>query len=410
MRAGSASTDFQASDDDSIVIVGAGQAGARAAEAMRAAGHKGNIALLGQETHLPYERPQLSKEILLDRASVPASIKERAGWQALGVDIHLGTQVASCNLDRRAVELADGRRIAFDRLVLATGVAARELPQLDGAGIPVRTLRTIEDALFLRNSFLPGARIVLIGGGVIGLEVASAAIKSGCAVTVVEAADSLLSRALPRVVADYLQKRHEDVGVQFRFGVSAQAIADGNLILSDGSRIPADCIVLGIGAEPRVVLGRQLGLDCTGGIRVDTRGCSDAPGVYAIGDVAAQWSEHLQRWVRVETWANAQNQSIAVARSMVGQGPAYSEAPWFWTDQYDINIQVAGDLSGTELVLRGDVRGGRFAVLGLQDCTLCGAVTVNNRKDMAVLRKLATRPVNRADLENPSFDLRKALV
>jgi p-cumate 2,3-dioxygenase ferredoxin reductase subunit len=410
MRADSSAADLHASDDDSIMIVGAGQAGARTAEALRAAGHKGRIALVGEERHLPYERPQLSKEILLDRALVPASIKERAGWQGLDVDLHLGTPVASCSLDRRAVELADGRRIAFDRLVLATGVAARELPQLGGGGIPVRTLRTIEDALFLRGSFRPGARIVLIGGGVIGLEVASAAIKSGCVVTVVEAADSLLSRALPRMVADFLQKRHEDAGVQFRFGVSGQAIADGNLVLSDGSEIPVDCIVVGIGAGPRVALGRMLGLDCNDGIRVDARGRSDAPGVYAIGDVAAQWSEHQQRWARVETWANAQNQSIAVARSMVGQAPAYSEAPWFWTDQYDINLQVAGELSGTELVVRGDVRSGRFAVLGLKDGTLCGAATVNNRKDMAVLRKLATRPVNRADLENPSFDLRKALV
>lgn len=409
MRTDSSAADLHA-DDDAIVIVGAGQAGARAAEALRAAGHKGRIALVGEEAHLPYERPQLSKEVLLDRASLPASIKERTGWQGIDVDLDLGTHVASCNLDRRAVELADGRRIAFNRLVLATGVAARELPQLDGADIPVRTLRTIEDALSLRESFRPGARIVLIGGGVIGLEVASAAIKSGCAVTVVEAAEGLLSRALPRVVADYLQKRHEDAGVQFRFGVSGRATADGHLILSDGSRIPADCIVVGIGAEPRVVLGRQLGLDCDGGIRVDAWGRSDAPGVYAIGDVAAQWSEHQQRWARVETWANAQNQSIAVARGMVGQGAGYGEAPWFWTDQYDINIQVAGELSGTDLVLRGDVRSGRFAALGLQDGTLCGAVTVNNRKDMAVLRKLATRPVNRADLENPSFDLRKALV
>src|SRR5262249_8219632 len=155
-----------------------------------------------------------------------------------GIDLHLGSQVAACDLGRRLVELADGRRVAFDRLVLATGVAARILPRLDGAGIPVRTLRTIEDALFLRNYCVPGARIVLIGGGVIGLEVAAAAVKSGCVVTVVEAADSLLSRALPSIVASYLQKRHEDVGVQFRFGLSGRAVADGNLSLSDGSRIP----------------------------------------------------------------------------------------------------------------------------------------------------------------------------
>jgi p-cumate 2,3-dioxygenase ferredoxin reductase subunit len=396
--------------DESIVIVGAGQAGARAAEALRAAGHRGKVHLFGEETHLPYERPQLSKEVLLDRASVPVAIKDATAWSSLGVDVGQGARVTGCDLERRAVELADGRRIAFDRLILATGVSARALPHLNDAGVPVRTLRTIEDATFLRGLFMPGARIVLIGGGVIGLEVASAAIQAGCAVTVVEAAASLLSRALPPVVAAYLQKRHEDAGVRFRFGVTGQTIVAGNLILSDGSRVPADCIVVGIGAEPRVELGQQLGLSCDGGIRVDARGNSDAPGVYAIGDVAAQWSSHRQCWMRIETWANAQNQAIAVARCMIGEGAPYNEAPWFWTDQYDINIQVAGDMLGADLVLRGDVESGRFAVLGVRDDTLCGAVTVNNRKDMAVLRKLATRRVHRADLENPLFDLRKALV
>lgn len=409
MGAGPTTSVCPTSADDTVAIVGAGHAGARAAEALRAAGHHGRIYLIGDEAHLPYERPQLSKEILLDRAFVPAFIMQRAAWTRLGVDLHLGSPVVACDLDRRAIEFADGC-ISFDRLILATGVRARALPHLEGAGIPVRKLRTIEDALFLRELFSPGARIVLIGGGVIGLEVASAAIGAGCAVTVVEAAEGLLLRALPPLVASYLQRRHERAGVLFRFGVSGQAVVDGSVILSDGSRIPADCVLVGIGAEPCVELGRQLGLACEDGVRVDEWGRSDVPGVYAIGDVAAQWSAHRQCWMRIETWANAQSQAIAVAGAMVGQGAAYRDVPWFWTDQFDINIQVAGDLAGTDLVLRGDMAQGRFAVAGLKDGILCGSVTVNNRKDMAVLRKLATRPVNRADIENPSFDLRRALV
>ncbi len=396
--------------DDRIVIVGAGQAGARAAEALRAAGHAGEISLVGAEAHPPYERPQLSKEMLLDRTASAALIKERDGWRALGVDLHTGAGVATCDLAMRTLELDDSRRIAFDRLVFATGVAARTAPALDNGAIPVRTLRTIEDARFLREAFTPAARIVLVGGGVIGLETAAAAVKAGCDVTVVEAETTLLSRALPAAVAAFLQRRHEAEGVSFHFGVVATRVDNGCLILSDGSSLPADCIVVGIGGAPRVALGTQIGLECADGLRVDAYGRTDAPDVFAIGDVAAQWSEQRRRWGRIETWANAQNQAIAVARCMVGQDAPYRDAPWFWTDQYDINVQVAGDLAGADLVMRGDVASGRFAVLGVQEGVLRGAVTVNNRKDMAVLRKLATRRVNRADLENPSFDLRKALV
>lgn len=399
-----------ASAEDRVAIVGAGQAGARAAEALRAGGHLGQIFLIGEEPHAPYERPQLSKEILLDAAATPATIKDRVGWAALGVDLRTGSRVAGCDLNARTLELEEGGKFAFDRLVLATGVAPRMAGALEGSGVPVRTLRTIEDALLLRGVFRPGARIVLIGGGVIGLETAAAAAKVGCSVTVVEAATTLLSRALPPVVASFLQRRHEAEGVAFLFGVVGIAVEAGALVLSDGSRLPADCIVVGIGGEPRVSLAEQVGLDCAEGIRVDAYGRTDAPGVFAVGDVASQWNEQRGRWGRVETWANAQNQAIAVARSMVGQDVPYCDAPWFWTDQYDVNIQVAGELIGADLVVRGDIASGRFSVLGLQDGVLCGAITVNNRKDMAVLRKLATRRVNRADLENPSFDLRKALV
>ncbi len=400
----------ESSATDRVAIVGAGQAGARAAEALRAAGHQGEIHLLGEEPHLPYERPQLSKEILLDAGSAPASIKDRNAWEALGVRLQTGVRVAGCDLGARRLDFETGGGLAFDRLVIATGVAARTAPELGKSGVPVRTLRTIEDALALREAFRPGARIVLIGGGVIGLEAAAAAARAGCAVTVVETAATLLSRALPVDVAAFLQKRHEAEGVAFRFGTVATAVEAGALILSDGSRLAADCIVVGIGGEPRVALGMQIGLDSAGGLRVDAYGRTDAPNVFAIGDVAAQWSEQRNCWARVETWANAQNQAIATARSMAGQDAPYRDAPWFWTDQYDVNIQVAGDLAGADLVMRGDVASGRFAVLGVQDGILRGAVTVNNRKDMAVLRKLATRRVNRADLENPSFDLRKALV
>lgn len=401
----------EARRDDRIVIVGAGQAGARAAEALRGAGHVGSIVLIGDEPHLPYERPQLSKDFLLKPDANIVAIKDAAAWSSLDVQLQNGAQVVECELETRTLRLADGRAVEFDRLLLTTGTRARRLPALEGGPLPVRTLRTVEDAVYLRKAFVQGTSVVMIGGGVIGLETAAAAIVAGCCVTVVEAAPTLLSRALPEAAGAFLLRRHQGAGVAFRFGVTVERVEQGFAILSDGSRIAADLIVVGVGAEPQIQLASQIGLDAAGGVKVDAYGRTEAPGVFAAGDVAAQWSALRKNWTRVETWANAQNQAIAVGKTLAGEPTAYLDPPWFWSDQYDANLQVVGDMEIGDLVVRGDVLADRFALIALDGAIVRGAVTINRRPDMAALRKFVaqSRPIARADLENPAFDLRKAI-
>lgn len=398
---------------DRIVIVGAGQAGARAAEALRANGHVGAVTVLGAEAHLPYERPQLSKDILLGEGEVPIRfIRDAAAWAALGIDLVTGAAVAECDPQRRVVRLADGRVHSYDRLVLATGTVARRLPGCETGTAPVRYLRTIADARAIRQGLVRDARVVIVGGGVIGLEVAAAAVVAGCRVTIVEAAPTLLSRAFPTAASAFLLRRHRAAGVEFVLGAEpASADADA-VVLGDGHRLAADMIVVGIGAQPSSELACAMGLDAVHGIRVDAFGQTDQEGVFAVGDVTQQWHPHVRRWARVETWANAQNQAIAAAKSLAGVPTAYADPPWFWTDQYADNLQIVGDMAAGDVVARGDVASDAFALIAIDDGIVRGALTVNRRADMAVFRRLAAGGVRlvTGNVEDPSFDLRKTLL
>ncbi len=403
------SSQNQADGRDRIVIVGAGQAGARAAEALRTAGYKGSIALVGDEIHLPYERPQLSKEVLLKPEEPVVLVKTAEAWREIGVDVYVGAKAEAVDVEHRIVRLSDGRELQYDKLLLATGTVARHLPVLEAGPVPVRYLRTIEDAVSLREALIPGAHVVLIGGGVIGLEVAAAAVAAGASVTVIEAGKTLLARALPGVASDFLLQRHRAAGVDFRFGVTVSAVEDGGLVLSDGSRVPASVVVVGIGAEPQTALAVQMGLDGPDGIKVDACGRTPLDGVFAAGDVTLQHCSRTGRWRRVETWANAQNQAIAAAKTMAGIETPYDDPPWFWSDQYDVNLQVVGDMGAGDLISRGDLASDRFTLVAVEDGVVRGGVTVNRRPDMAALRKLVAsgHRVARDDLENPKIDLRK---
>lgn len=395
----------------SIIIAGAGQAGARAAEAMRAAGFTGLVTLIGSEPHLPYERPQLSKQCLLDPGASVTFIKAATAWTDLSVDLLLGAEVSDFDPVARLVTLGDGRVLPCDRLLIATGTRPRRLPALEGGPLPLRYLRTIKDAAAIRAAIDAKSRLAIIGGGVIGLEAAAAAAKGGCAVTVVEAAPGLLTRALPKLASDFLRAQHERHGVEFRVGLTPTGIDAAGVILADGGRISADVVIIGIGVEPETTLAARLGLDAKDGIKVDDRGQTAIREVYAAGDVALQFSPWHARWMRIETWANAQDQAANAARNMIGQDSVYAAPPWFWTDQYDINLQVVGDPVTTDPILRGDPESGRFTLIAQRGDRITGAVVVNTPRDMAALRRLVASgaEVPRADLENPAVDLRRLI-
>jgi p-cumate 2,3-dioxygenase ferredoxin reductase subunit len=368
--------------------------------------------MIGDEPHPPYERPQLSKAMLAARDAAPTYLRAPEEWrQSLDVSLVTATPAVACDADRKVVTTADGCGFAYDRLLLATGTRPRHLAVLKGGGLSTHYLRNIEDAVRFRRRLQPQARIVIVGGGVIGLEAACAAVKHGCMVTVIEAEQRLLTRAFPAIVSDVVAAAHRDRGVEFIFGVTVVGSSSTSVRLSDGREISADEVLVGIGVEPADAMARQIGLPVEGGIAVDRRGQTAAPDVYCAGDAALQWSRCHDRTIRVETWANAQNQAINVAKNMIGQGAEYVDPPWFWSDQYDLNIQVVGDLRDADIIQRGKPDDRRFSVIAMRGGDLVGAICINSAKDMAMLRRLVAQQARVApgDLESPQYDLRRAL-
>src|SRR5437899_2323243 len=290
---------------ENIVIAGAGQAGGRAAEALRAKGFQGAITMLGEELHPPYERPQLSKEMLHAPDTPLTYIKQAGDWDdKLGVRLETGAAVTGCDADRRTVSTADGRSFAFDRLLIATGTRPRRLAAVENCGLDVQYLRNVEDALRFRKSIQHKSRIVIVGGGVIGLEAACAAAAMGCAVTVIESEQRLLARAFPSIVSDLVAARHRSHGIDFIFGTTVSGATTRGVKLRDGREVAADLVLVGIGVESVPTLAESLGLPSAAGIAVDASGRTAAPGVFCAGDAALQWSRCHGRAILDETWAN----------------------------------------------------------------------------------------------------------
>ena len=394
-------------DIKNIVIAGAGQAGATVALGLRRAGFEGGITLIGDESSAPYERPQLSKEMLLqsDRALRP--IKAAEEYSAQSIDLVLGRKVVAVEPGARQVELCDGQRLPYDRLVIAAGVRPRPLPTDADAALPVVYLRTAEDAAALKAHLDGGGSLAIIGGGVIGLEVAAAASALGCKVCVIEAAAAVMSRSIDSVASDYLVRSHRARGIDIRLGVTVVSMDADGLQLSDGSRVDAGLVLAGIGVVPNLDGFRGLGIDDDAGILVDDSGKTAVDHIYATGDIASQPIDG--RVGRVETWANAQNHAMKVVASLLGTA-APAEAPrWFWSDQGPVNVQVVGNACAGRAVLRGDSESDAFSVfrLGDQD-EVIACTTINSPRDMAVARRWVTQKcrVDPARLTDISIALR----
>lgn len=402
----------------SIVIVGAGQAGAVAAASLRQLGYRGGLTLVGQEAHPPYERPPLSKAVLQGTATHAEAAVHPAGFYAEN-DIVLLTETAVAALDpaARTVRLADGRTLPYDRCLLATGGHARELPALPRGRAGVHYIRTLDDALDLRAALRPGVRAAVIGGGFLGLEVASTARELGAKVTVIENGSRLLERALPAIVSDWLAERVRASGVDLRLGGAIAAIGDGPpyaITLADGTQVNADLIVVSIGLAPEVTLARQAGLplDDNGGICVDSQARTADPQVYAAGDCASQPRACLGTAARFESWQNANEQARAAAAAMLGLAPAAEPYPWFWTDQYGCNIQILGlPQPGLRYVCRPQTdpqAAPRVLWIGLRDGVPCHGIAVNAGGDLRQLRVLFERgiPVDPHRLADPAEALK----
>lgn len=322
------------------VIAGAGQAGVHAAVALRDAGFAGDILLLGEEAHPPYERPPLSKAALTAEVEPPPSYFYPATKLAeRRISLRLSTRATALDLAAQRLSLDDGTSLPYDRLLLATGARPRRL------GVPgaewALGLRHLDDARRLRGLLRPGAHVVCIGAGVIGLELASSARQRGCDVLVVEVGQGAMGRSLIPPVARHLETLHRAAGVELRFGCSVRAIEPG-MVRTDAGDIPADVVVAGIGVERNVELATAAGLAEDRGILVDECNRTSAPAVFAAGDATAFWHPGFRERLRLESWKHAQNHGIAAGRAMAGHPRPYRDIPWFWSDQLGVNLQVAG--------------------------------------------------------------------
>lgn len=399
------------------VIVGAGHAGGCAAREMRDAGFTGRIVMIGAEPCLPYERPPLSKDLLqgdFDTDGIlvnPPQFYEDRSIEVLASSVAVGLSPGSA-----MVELSDGRQVAYDRLLLATGASPRRL-RVPGADLPgVHYLRTVADALALRERLEPGAHVVVVGGGLIGLEVAASARTRGAQVTVIEAAGQLMGRVLPEAAAQVVGAIHGERGTEILLGNQVREIGRGSsgrlLVSCDGGDLAADTVVVGIGAEPNVGLALAAGLKVDDGIIVDSACATSAEGIYAAGDATRHHNPFAARWLRLESWQNAQSQARVAARSMCGLAEAYAEVPYIWSQQFDMNLQVAGFFEGAEAsVLRGRYDSGGFIAFYTSQDRLIGAVALNRPRDLRIAQHLIARGIQleQADLEDASVPLKTLL-
>lgn len=377
---------------DAVVVLGAGHAGGRAAMALREAGHAGPITLVGEEPHPPYERPMLSKELLLGTATSPEQIAAAPAYADADVQLLTGRRCVELSRAARRLRFDDGGSLAYDRLVIATGGRPRRLPALEGQAVPVHYLRTLEDALRLRDALAEARHVLIVGGGVIGLEVAAAARQRGCTVTVVEADVRLLGRGVPASVAAWMTALHRDKGIEVHLETTVEPGPDGaGLRLSNGASVAADLVVVGIGIVPNHEFAADAGIADPLGIVVDAAGRSAAEGIYAVGDIAVQSEPGTGRQRRVETWANAEQQSVAVAQAMCGDGEGYAAVPWFWSDQFDVNLQVCGAPEAwQDMVMRGDIAARNGILFQREGETVTGAIGLNRARDMRMVKRLMT--------------------
>jgi len=330
-----------------IVIVGAGLAGARAAVSLREQGYAGPVTLLGAEPHPPYDRPPLSKAFLLrQKTARECALFDCSFFADRAIRLQLAAEVTAIDRRHRHVLCATGEQIEYERLLLTMGAEPR---LISGAGAHlsgIAYLRTLDDAERLAAALLPGHRLVVIGGGFIGLEVAASAIAAGCSVTVIESGPRLLMRAIPEPIAQRVEALHRHAGVRFCFGGQIAGFEGEMAVravrLADGEQILCDSVIVGIGARPRTELAVAAGLEVTDGILVDAQLVTSDPVVYAAGDVCSFTHPLYRRRIRLECWKNADDQARVAAANMMGGTEIYREVPWFWSDQYDTSIQVAG--------------------------------------------------------------------
>lgn len=395
---------------DTIVSIGAGQTAAVAARTLRRRGFDGRIVLIGDENHAPYQRPPLSKEFLAGTESLDSLMLLPPSWREKNhVELLTGTAASRIDTGAGVVELADGRTIAADAVLIATGGRPRTMAVTGPAPERTHYLRTIDDAQRLSTHLRPGTHVALIGGGFVGLEIASTARSLGCEVTVIERAPIPLAHIVGAEMGAVCTRLQRDNGVHVVTGVDVTAVhteqSEVRISLSSGEIVSADVVVIGIGIEPNVEIARASGLAVDNGIVVDVQGRTATPNVFAAGDVASRYSDRAGRHMRVEHFDNASRQGAATANLMLGREGVNDAPHWFWSDQFGVNLQFTGRAEHTEIVTRGNVHDGEFTAFYLDDGIVCGAFALDRGDDIGAARELIGKQCSADRLRDIDIDL-----
>lgn len=380
--------------DGTVVIAGAGQAGGEIATTLRQLKYEGQIKLIGDEPHVPYKRPPLSKAFLAGEVTenelfvTPPSMLEKANIEFIG-----GTAVTRIDRTNKEVWLSDGRQIGYDKLALATGGRARSLslPGSDKANI--FRLRSIADVALIRERAKRDSRVAIVGGGFVGLEVAAIAIKLGLKVTVLESMPRVLARVAAPEISRFFEHVHASAGVDLRVNASIDAFIGGSevmeILLKDGSRIGVDFVIAGIGLAPNAELAQAAGLTVGNGIVVDEFAVTSDPDIVAAGDCTNHPSKFSGGRLRLESVQNAVEQARHAAFSLIGKPKAYNAVPWFWSDQYDLKLQMVGLPNGADrVVVRGDPSSRTFSAFYLRDGVLRAVHSINRPEDFLIGKRL----------------------
>ena len=397
-----------------MVIIGAGHAAGQAAASLRQEKYTGPITIIGDEAHLPYQRPPLSKAYLSGSQEVErVYLRAEKFYQEKEIDLQLSTRATAIDPDAKAVELADGSTIDYDKLLISTGSRPRllNIPGSDLGGI--HYLRTIDDVDGIRADMHEGANLVIVGGGYIGLEVAAVGVEQGLNVHVLEMEDRILQRVTTPTMSKYYDQLHKGRGVQIHTNTGVTGFsgdAKVQKVMCGDTEFAADMVIVGIGIVPNIELAEAAGIICDNGIVVDDHCQTSNPDIYAAGDCTNHPNALLDRRLRLESVPNAMDQARTSASNMLGGDKSYAAIPWFWSDQYELKLQMVGfSADGNREVLRGDMASNQFAVFYLKDNTVVAADTVNSPKEFMLCKQLVGKEADSAVLADSTSDLKSLL-
>ena len=397
-----------------MVIIGAGHAAGQAAASLRQEKYTGPITIIGDEAHVPYQRPPLSKAYLSGAQEVDrVYLRPEKFYQDKDIDLKLSTRATAINADAKTVELEGAAKIEYDKLLISTGSRPRMLsiPGSDLGGI--HYLRTIDDVEGIRAEMREGANLVIVGGGYIGLEVAAVGVEQGLNVNVLEMEDRILQRVTTPTMSDYYNQLHKGRGVNIHTQTAVTGFSGNGKVqkvLCGDSEFDANMVIVGIGIVPNTELAEAAGLTCDNGIVVDDHCQTSNPDIYAAGDCTNHPNALLDRRLRLESVPNAMDQARTSVSNMLGGDKSYAAIPWFWSDQYELKLQMVGfSADGNREVVRGDMASNQFAVIYLKDNTVVAADAVNSPKDFMLCKQLVGKEADAAILEDSSIDLKSLL-